>query len=117
MSGWALRRYTAFPRIMSSRAVVIPDLKETAFRQHVVKIRSLQRLRSTDRDKQSDTEKKVTDYIVIQKRIVSGKEEDWKIWGMIKESDIEEIAKPSKQSGGKKPLIAIPSAPQAKAQV
>lgn len=35
--------------------------------------------------------RKVTEYVVLQKRIIKGKEDPWKIWGMTEETKPEDL--------------------------
>jgi protein MBA1 len=37
------------------------------------------------------TRKEVVEYLVLQKRVIRGKEEDWKVWGFTQESTPEKI--------------------------
>jgi protein MBA1 len=37
--------------------------------------------------------KTVVEYLVLQKRVIRGKEEDWKVWGFAEESTPERIEK------------------------
>lgn len=83
-------------RVMSHRASVLgeeQDQNSTAYRQVVVRIESMQTLKSIASGSQShakplrDDPKKVVEYIVLQRRIVEGKEDDqWKVWGFAEES-------------------------------
>ena len=36
-------------------------------------------------------EKEVTEYVVVQKTMWRGKEEEWKVWGTVEESDWEKV--------------------------
>ena len=60
----------------------------------VVRIRSMQGLeRSPANRLASDTtkEKKVVEYVVLQRKMLGGKEEGWKIWGTTEESKVEDV--------------------------
>lgn len=72
-------------------------------RQAVVRIRSVQ---SLDKGKNTKTKKKgeeekdtagirggkmMDEYVVIQKNIFQGVEDDWMVWGTTKETDVSEI--------------------------
>ena len=72
-------------------------VKGVAMRQVVVRLRSVQSLTRTvpARKGQPDTrlpergeEKALTEYLVMQKRIVQGKEEPWIVWGTTRESEV-----------------------------
>lgn len=58
-------------------------IKESAIRQVVVSIRSVQSLGKGE-------EKNVTEYLVLQTRIMNGKATGkWKVWGTVEESDVD----------------------------
>lgn len=42
-------------------------------------------------DEPKGVPKKVIEYVVLQKRIVRGKEDQWKIWGMTEETKPEDV--------------------------
>ena len=42
-------------------------------------------------DEPKGVPKKVMEYLVLQKRIVRGKEDQWKIWGMTEETKPEDV--------------------------
>lgn len=108
---------------MSSRATVIPGIDKSILRQHVVRIRCVQSLQPRLRANWTESGKKISpemeesarkvgqdkqdhvSYVVIQKRILRGKEGPWKIWGLLKASDPDKaVGKPGKRA----PHIAIP---------
>lgn len=73
-------------------------------RQAVVRIRSVQRLdkgmkrtKKNKKGKEEDTAgtggggKMMDEYVVIQKNIFQGMEDDWMVWGTTKENDVSEI--------------------------
>jgi protein MBA1 len=43
------------------------------------------------KDEGRGTRKEVVEYLVLQKRVIRGKEEDWKVWGFTQESTPEKI--------------------------
>jgi protein MBA1 len=43
------------------------------------------------KDEGHGTRKEVVEYLVLQKRVIRGKEEDWKVWGFTQESTPEKI--------------------------
>ena len=62
--------------------------------QVVVKIKSVQSLEKTPANgPASDTaqEKKVVEYVVLQRKMTKGRESGWKIWGTIEESKVEDV--------------------------
>lgn len=42
--------------------------------------------------------KKVTEYVVLQKRMIRGKEDPWKIWGMTEETKPEDVMQEERMS-------------------
>jgi protein MBA1 len=103
---WELVKYTSKPRLCSMKAGGTPlELKgiPIGIQQAVVRIQSLQRLTpghlmgakagSKDTEKEQvvwkePKEKNVTEYLVVQRRLMQGKWEPWKAWGFIKEHDV-----------------------------
>ena len=74
--------------------------KEAAVRQVVVRIKSAQSLVKIKRHPQSkeeaivrgtESERVIDEYLVVQRRIWKGREEQWRIWGTIQEPDVNEI--------------------------
>ena len=99
---WTLHKYTHSPRIVSHRAALIQE--GSIMRQAVVRIRSVQRLdkgmkrtKKNKKGKEEDTAgaggggKMMDEYVVIQKNIFQGMEDDWMVWGTTKENDVSEI--------------------------
>lgn len=99
---WTLHKYTHSPRIVSHRAALIQE--GSIMRQAVVRIRSAQSLdkgtKNTKTKKKGEGEKDTAgigegkmmdEYVVIQKNIFQGVEDDWMVWGTTKESDVSEI--------------------------
>ena len=39
----------------------------------------------------TDTDKEVSEYVVIQRRIVQGKEDPWLVWGTTQETSVDEV--------------------------
>ena len=58
---------------------------------------------------QQPEKKTMTDYLVLQRRILNGKEGSWRIWGTVQESDVKDII----EEGARKkiPHIALRTAP------
>ena len=104
---WDLLRYIGRPRVVSHRASAIPlqegETLSNYVRQAVVKVTSLQKLtRSIHSEEREDegernweppaeTEKQVTEYVVVQKWCNRGNEGDWKIWGTVEETPVEKF--------------------------
>lgn len=73
----------------------MPGLGECGLRQAVVRLRSRQAVdvygggRGVWGNKVKGTEREVTEYLVLQRRLVAGVEEDWKVWGFAGETTVE----------------------------
>jgi protein MBA1 len=123
---WELVKYKGWTRKVMHVTVPYPmnvGGLPVGLQQAVVKIRSVQRMRtgSVPQQKQkgaipaatatnTDTEvvwgepkeKTVTEYVVIQRQLVKGKQDDWHIWGFAKEFDIKELTEPKVQKDEEK---------------
>jgi mitochondrial protein MBA1 len=103
---WELVKYVEKPRVVSMKAGATPLMLEgipVGMQQAVVRIRSLQKLKTGTlvrsgrgggaKGKEQDVEwekektKDVTEYIVVQRRLMQGDYEPWKVWGFIVEFD------------------------------
>ncbi|TVY53179.1 Uncharacterized protein LCER1_G004464 [Lachnellula cervina] len=90
---WELVRYNKTAKLMSDRVSRFP-IEGAGARQSVVRIRSDQRLTRWRGDKMvegSGKVKSVDEYVVIQKRVVGWKEEEWMVWGTTQETGIEDV--------------------------
>jgi len=91
---WELVKYSKRPRVMSNRAASLM-IDGAGLRQAVVRICSTQRLTRYRPDGTvvpgSGKEKDVQEYIVIQKKLFQGKEEDWIVWGTTEETTLEKL--------------------------
>ena len=97
---WTLHRYIGRPRIVSTRIGKLP-FDESAIYQVVIKMKSMQSLEKIIRepggksdvvsDEKKGVPKKVTEYVVLQKSLLRGKEFQWKIWGMTEEIKPEDV--------------------------
>lgn len=98
---WDIVRYKGRPAVVSHRASELPldqeeDGEKSNVRQAVVKIRSVQKLTREETSSSEfndanvrepeETQREVTEYIVVQKRVLRGKEEPWKFWGTTRET-------------------------------
>ncbi|MCJ1312389.1 hypothetical protein MMC25_006063 [Agyrium rufum] len=97
---WVLHKMRRRPRVVSDRATVIPIIANSALRQAVVKLATRQSLKKTAPNGRivsgTDKPKDITEYLVIQKRTISGVEEKWEAWGTMQERDWRELLKPKK---------------------
>ena len=90
---WTLHKYIGFARIVSTNIVSL-ELEKSALYQVVVRIKSMQSLEKTPANGlASDTteKKKTVEYVVLQRMLLRGKEGDWKIWGTVGESKVEDV--------------------------
>ena len=92
---WTLHKQLGRPKVMSNRALALPLGEGAALRQAVVRIRSRQTLEKLKPDGQAvqDTgePRDVTEYVVVQRMMLKGKEEAWMVWGTMEESDWKEV--------------------------
>lgn len=91
---WEVVKYTKRPRVMSNRAASLM-IDDAGIRQAVVRICSRQRLSRYKADgslvKGSGEERDVKEYVVIQRKLWAGKEEDWIVWGTTGETTVEAL--------------------------
>lgn len=104
---WILYNDIGNPRVVSNRATTLPisGLSECGLRQVVVRLRSKQSLRKLIRSGKEDKAvtgtgipKDITEYLVIQLRMIKGQEAYWKVWGTMDESDVKDIVAGKKVS-------------------
>ena len=89
-------------------------IDKSGFRQHVVKIKSVQSLDPlvTKGRTLSETEyvagekKPMVEYMVLQKRIFKGKEGPWLVWGTVQETNAYDVLK-NKERKGPAPMIDV----------
>lgn len=86
---WNLHRYIGAPRIVSTRVAFLP-VEKSALYQVVVKIKSIQSLKSSLVTDAGNT-KHMVEYLVLQRRMWKGAEESWKIWGTVEETKVEDV--------------------------
>ncbi|KAI9784737.1 MAG: hypothetical protein M1816_000740 [Peltula sp. TS41687] len=100
---WQLHKYTKFARVVSNRAVRLP-FEDAGQRQAVVRIQSRQSLTKYDDVGRvvsgSGAEKEVREYVVIQKRVMDGKEGAWWVWGTTEETTLEEMERRERRRRG-----------------
>ncbi|TVY87232.1 hypothetical protein LAWI1_G006009 [Lachnellula willkommii] len=97
---WELVRYNRTAKLVSDRVSRYP-IEGAGARQSVVRIRSDQRLTRWKGDEMvegSGKVKSVDEYVVIQKRVVGWKEEEWMVWGTTQETGIEEVERWQKEN-------------------
>ena len=90
---WTLHEFTGFPRIVSTNIISL-EIENSALYQVVVRIKSLQSLvRIPANGSASDAtgKKKMEEYVVLQRMMLKGEEDGWKIWGTIEESKVEDV--------------------------
>ena len=104
---WTLHKYVGFPRVMSTRASMLPMIDKSALRQHVVRIKSVQSLdtltkkgETREHDEYAPGEMmRMVEYLVLQRRILKGKEGPWKVQGTVQETDAKDVLKEAGRKG------------------
>jgi protein MBA1 len=114
---WTLDKYIRGPssyftgiRVVSDRATEIPEIQDCGIRQVVVRITSRQttvteQVSETRKGKQAvDEEPKVktqdcTEYLVLQKMLWMGEEQDWRVWGYATPTTVADLDSPWFASG------------------
>jgi mitochondrial protein MBA1 len=104
---WALEKYRRTPatfflglRVVSDRATQIPELPNSGIRQVVVRITSRQSTGTVTIPKRATEsllkvkEQNCTEYIVLQKLMWSGEEDDWRIWGHANPTTVDDLDSP-----------------------
>ena len=90
---WELVKYNRRAKLVSDRVSRFP-IEGAGARQSVVRIRSDQRLTRWRGDQMvegSGKVKSVEEFVVIQKRYIGWKEEEWMVWGTTYETGIEDV--------------------------
>ncbi|EFR02538.1 hypothetical protein MGYG_05534 [Nannizzia gypsea CBS 118893] len=110
---WKLHKYLRFPssmtitgaRVVSDRAAALPGAKGMGIRQAIIRIQSRQSLVTPpapiDRlgekqiqeieRQQQEKQKDCTEYIVLQRLMIGGKDGEWKVWGLAEETTTEDL--------------------------
>lgn len=92
---WTLHKFIQGPKFASQRIVMLP-YKGAALRQVVVRLQSRQslarlvsngKLKSGTHVKGSGEETQVSEYLVLQRRMIRDEEGPWLIWGTTNETD------------------------------
>lgn len=107
---WKLERYIRDPstfwtgaRVLSDRATLMPEIPDSAIRQIVLRIKSEQTSFKSTKGETENVVKSVyglpkvqicTEYVVIQKVKLAGREKDWEIWGFAKPTTMEDLDSP-----------------------
>jgi len=100
---WTLHRYIGSPRIVSTRAAVLPEDK-SAIMQVVVRLSSTQSLETILKgvggredtvtkgtQGTQDGKQDLVEYLVLQKLILRGTEKPWMVWGTTQESQVGQV--------------------------
>ncbi|KAK2865436.1 hypothetical protein FQN49_003570 [Arthroderma sp. PD_2] len=110
---WKLHKYLRFPssmtisgaRVVSDRAAALPGAVGMGIRQVIIRIHSRQSLITPSAPvselgeqqiqeleaQQNEKQKDCTEYLVLQRMMWSGKDGDWKVWGLAEETTIEDL--------------------------
>lgn len=105
---WTLHKYIGFPRIVSTRIAMLPDMPNSAVYQVVVKLKSEQTLERIRRAEDGGADivtkgpgnepKQMVEYLVLQRMTLEGKENPWMIWGTTEETKVEDVLDESRIS-------------------
>ena len=91
---WELVKMNKPAQLISNRGARI-GMEGAGVRQAVVRICSRQRLTRFDRKgriiPETGEERDVVEYVVVQKRFINWKEEDWQVWGTTMENVLEDM--------------------------
>lgn len=91
---WELVKYNKRAKVVSHRAATLP-IDGGAIRQAVVRIASRQKLSRYSAQgvlvKGTGKERDVVEYLVVEKRYVKWKGEDWRVWGTTEETKYEDV--------------------------
>lgn len=91
---WELVGYDRRAKVVSNRAARLP-MDGAAIRQAVVRICSTQKLtRYTAKGavvQGTGKEKKVVEYVLIQKKIWGWEDGEWQVWGTIEETTLDDV--------------------------
>lgn len=70
------------------------ETEKSALYQVVVKIKSMQSLERRPKNglaSNGPEQKRIIEYVVLQRIMFKGKEDGWKIWGTIEESKVKDV--------------------------
>lgn len=92
---WALQRMNKSPKIMSTKAAMLPGGEGNVIRQAVVRISSRQTINMSDargKPLPGSSEKDVVEYVVMQKIYRNWQDGEWQVWGMAQPTTMSRIA-------------------------
>ncbi|KAI9641077.1 hypothetical protein NHQ30_010505 [Ciborinia camelliae] len=91
---WNLEKMTRKPKIMSTKAVMIPGGEGNVIRQAVVRISSRQMMKMRDskgRDLPGSSTKDIEEYVVVQKIYRKWQDSEWQVWGTTKATTLKDL--------------------------
>ncbi|KAJ5692171.1 hypothetical protein N7462_001594 [Penicillium macrosclerotiorum] len=95
---WNLVKWNGSPRVLSDRALRLPEVPNSGIRQVVVRLSSKQSMAKSTRARNGSTavtapakEQDCIEYVVIQKIFWRGQDADWRIWGHVKPTDMDVV--------------------------
>ncbi|ESZ90544.1 hypothetical protein SBOR_9067 [Sclerotinia borealis F-4128] len=91
---WNLDKLNRRPKIMSTRAVMLPGGDGNVIRQAVVRISSRQSMILRDRNGKklpASNTKDVVEYVVVQKIYRNWQDKEWQIWGTTRATTSEDV--------------------------
>ncbi|KZF20500.1 hypothetical protein L228DRAFT_250207 [Xylona heveae TC161] len=91
---WELHKYLRGARVISHRAAKLP-IDGAGLRQAVVRLKSRQSLARLRPDNTAvpgtGIQRDVTEYVVIQRTMMNGKEGPWIVWGTTEETTVDKV--------------------------
>lgn len=94
---WKLVKMNGRPKIMSTKAVMIPGGEGNVIRQAVVRISSRQTMTMTDSKGRGlpgspeSREKDIVEYFVIQKIYRNWQDAEWQVWGTTNTTKLKDV--------------------------
>lgn len=91
---WNLVKMNRRPKIMSTKAVMIPGGDGNVIRQAVVRISSRQKMTLRDnkgKELPGSTEKDVVEYVVVQKIYRNWQDPEWQVWGTTRGTTLKDL--------------------------
>ncbi|CAD6447862.1 b10dbcfb-a1d2-45f2-a3cc-42d60978fe3b [Sclerotinia trifoliorum] len=91
---WNLEKMNRRPKIMSTKAVMIPGGSGNVIRQAVVRISSRQLITLKDskgRELPGSSEKDIVEYVVVQKIYRNWQDTEWQVWGTTTATTLKNI--------------------------
>ncbi|TGO22675.1 hypothetical protein BPAE_0159g00220 [Botrytis paeoniae] len=91
---WNLMKMNRRPKIMSTKAVMIPGGDGNVIRQAVVRISSRQEMTLKDnrgKELPGSSEKDIVEYVVVQKIYRNWQDPEWQVWGTTRGTTLKDL--------------------------